>query len=1130
MPDEHVTAFVRESEEQITVLNNALLDLEHDPGDEEAMEQIFRTAHSLKGNCGAMGFDRASTLAHAIEDLLEEIRTGRVEPSPEIMDAIFAGVDGLEAMLEEIEREGSPQQEPDDLVESLRSHVTDADGVRPPTDADIDTLLGNSQRPSDDEYNVYHCRLSIAGDKNINGPAVFDALDDAFQLLGTDPPKAAIDSGDFERGFDTLFASVVEKQAVEKALDPVDEVEESIITDVTDRFGPAPEADATEESDEDPISDPTEEPVEDPDDMDVDELLDEVDEFDDLDELAEQVEDTTGLENMGEAGSFADLEIGMDDLEPDEPAEAADEAEPEAEAVGPAATDEPEAEAVGPAATDEPETAADDEPDDAAATFQELKDEVDPVSFDELQDELDELEFDEYDDEEEVGFDELLDEEDLDDSEDDIFETGDTEDEAELFTDEDIEQPDTADTADTADAAASAADAQPSADTPAAESNTEAEAEAEAATADSPAEAGSESESESEPEPATADTPEPATGDSPAEAEAEVEAESEPATADTAEPAAADADSAPVDEAPATAADDAGGADQTAVDDSATADSPSFGDEEDIDIPDDEDLGVGFNEESPADEPGVEVGEAMEDDSFGDIDTSADASGVAGLDEASVEEGFGDDDSSVVDAGTPVDESSPAGSDEATAGPETASSPAVDDDASFGGTPETDDDASFGGTPAVDDSASFTTPDDPGFGDAGEDDEEEHERLELTRLGVPPTGEEEGLQGDDIQSIRVDVNQLDDMLNLVEGLVTSRARLRRALDEGEPRTVLDEEIDDLEDVTSELQDTVMDVRLVPVRTAVTKLPRTVRDIAREQDKEIDFEMVGTDVEVDRSILNAISDPLVHLVRNAVDHGIESPDEREDAGKPAEGSVTLSVQRERERVVIEVEDDGRGIDPDDIRSEAVEEGLVDLETATTMSDDEAFDLVFQSGLSTSEEVSDVSGRGVGMDVVSETVEDLDGEVDIESTAGEGTTVRMELPVTLAIAEVLFVDVGGEEFGIPIRHVEQIGPELGVETEDGREVLVSDGGEDTGTRKELLRLDELLNTPQPAANNGMLVHIQEDVRPVALRCDDVRGQQEVVVKPFEGVLDAVPGLSGATVLGDGDVVNILDIETL
>ena len=138
--------------------------------------------------------------------------------------------------------------------------------------------------------------------------------------------------------------------------------------------------------------------------------------------------------------------------------------------------------------------------------------------------------------------------------------------------------------------------------------------------------------------------------------------------------------------------------------------------------------------------------------------------------------------------------------------------------------------------------------------------------------------------------------------------------------------------------------------------------------------------------------------------------------------------------------------------------------------------------------------------------------------------------MELPVTLAIAEVLFVDVGGEEYGIPIRYVEQIGPEMGVETENGKEVLVSDGGEEQGDRKQLLRLDEELTTPEPTANNGMLVHIQDDVRPVALRCDDVRGQQEVVVKPFEGVLEAVPGLSGATVLGDGDVVNILDIETL
>jgi two-component system chemotaxis sensor kinase CheA len=1126
MPDEHVTAFVRESEEQITVLNNALLDLEQDPGDEEAMEQIFRTAHSLKGNCGAMGFERASTLAHAIEDLLEEIRTGRVDPAPEIMDAIFAGVDGLEEMLKEIERHGEPQQDPNDLVESLREHVTDADGLRPPTDGDIQQLLDGSKRPSNEEYNVYHCRLAIEGADDVNGPAVYDALDDAFQLLGTNPPKASIDEGTFGGSFDALFASVVEKEAVENALAPVDEVGEAIITDVTDRFGPSSEeaTDQTEQSaEEEAISDPTQEPVEDPDDVEVDELLDEVDEFDDLDELAEQVEDTAGLEDMGEAGSFADLDIGMDDLADDEPVE-----EPE-----PAAAETVEAGGEASAGGEEAEAVADDEPDDATATFNELKDEVDQVGLDELQDELDDVEFGEYDDEEEVGFDELLADEDLDDAEDEVFESGES-DEEELFTEEDIEEPtDQAEAAPTSDeseppAAATEAGEQPATDSP-----------------------------QSAEEPVTPGADDGA-ADSVAEAEAGVDTQETPAAdaeggdVETTE-AAAD-DSIAVDETaeeePATAggADELGGTETAAADDVLDVDSEpdvedvasagevdGFGDEGDFDVPDDDDLGVGFGEEPETDEPGVEVGEAMEDDSFGDVEAAADAGGSAGFGGESIDESFADQDSSVVDSGTPVDEMTAAGTDSAPTGPgpaeEVPAGPEADDSGSFSDTPETDDAASFGGTPEVDDDASFGAPQDPGFGEPPEDDEAEPEQIDLTRLGVPPaTAEDEAKQTDEIQSIRVDVDQLDDMLNLVEGLVTSRARLRRALNEGEPRSVLDEEIDDLEDVTSELQDTVMDVRLVPVRTAVTKLPRTVRDIAREQDKEVDFEMIGTDVEIDRSILNSISDPLVHLVRNAVDHGIESPEEREAADKPAEGSVTLRVQRERDRVVIEVEDDGRGLDPDELRSEAVEEGILDLETATTMDEEETYDLVFHSGLSTTEEVSDVSGRGVGMDVVSETVDELDGDVDIESEPGEGTTIRMELPVTLAIAEVLFVTVGGEEFGVPVRHVDQIGPELGVETENGKEVLVSDGGEDPEARKELLRLDELLNTPQQAANNGMLVHIQEEMRPVALRCDDVRGQQEVVVKPFEGVLDAVPGLSGATVLGDGDVVNILDIETL
>ncbi|MFC6727360.1 ATP-binding protein, partial [Natronoarchaeum mannanilyticum] len=383
-----------------------------------------------------------------------------------------------------------------------------------------------------------------------------------------------------------------------------------------------------------------------------------------------------------------------------------------------------------------------------------------------------------------------------------------------------------------------------------------------------------------------------------------------------------------------------------------------------------------------------------------------------------------------------------------------------------------------------------------------------------------------GVSADEIQSIRVDVDQVDDLMNLVEELVTTRARLRRAVEADEPRTVIEGEVDELETITSEMQDTVMDVRLVPLKTVANKLPRLVRDLSRDQDKQVALEMDGEDVELDRSILNDIGDPLMHLVRNAIDHGIEPPEEREAAGKDPEGTIELRARRERDEVVIEIADDGRGLDVDAIRDEAVEQGIAEYEELLEMDDEEVYDLVFHSGFSTSEEVTDVSGRGVGMDVVARTVEELDGSVSVDSDVGEGTTVTLRVPISVAIADVLFVESGGEEYGIPIKVVEEIGPSGSVSTEDGREVISR--GEES---YPLIRLADALETPERGRNgDGMTVKVRDDVRPVALHCDRISGQQEVVVKPFEGFLGDIPGLSGATVLGEGDVVNILDVETL
>ncbi|MFB6146717.1 MAG: ATP-binding protein [Halobacteriaceae archaeon] len=387
-----------------------------------------------------------------------------------------------------------------------------------------------------------------------------------------------------------------------------------------------------------------------------------------------------------------------------------------------------------------------------------------------------------------------------------------------------------------------------------------------------------------------------------------------------------------------------------------------------------------------------------------------------------------------------------------------------------------------------------------------------------------PTGETDPA-ADEIKSVRVDVDQLDDLHGLVEQLVTSRIKLRQSVEDSDVAAAADN-LDELDKITANLQNTVMDMRLIPVRKAVSKFPRLVRDLAREQDKEIDFEMSGTDVELDRTILDEISDPLMHVIRNAVDHGIEPPAEREQKGKPREGQIRLRAERERDHVTIQVADDGAGLDPERLKSEALQEGVRTQEELDAMDEDDVYDLVYHPGFSTSEEVTDVSGRGVGMDVVHNTVSRLDGSVSVESEPDEGTTVTLELPVSVAIVKVLFVGVGDEQYGIPIKNIDEVRRSEAPETIDGREVVSYDD-----TLYPVVHLRDRLDVPGATANgDGMFVRIRDSERPVVLHCDAVDQQEEVVIKPFQGQLADTPGLSGTAVVGDGNVIPILDVVTL
>ena len=467
-----------------------------------------------------------------------------------------------------------------------------------------------------------------------------------------------------------------------------------------------------------------------------------------------------------------------------------------------------------------------------------------------------------------------------------------------------------------------------------------------------------------------------------------------------------------------------------------------------------------------------------------------------------------------------------------------------------------EDDAEDAPEPAATDADEETEPSDDG-GDAEQSDD-----AESPSDDSGSSGGSDSKSGDEIKSIRVDVDQVDELYGLVEQLVTSRIKLRREIEGTDAES---DALDELDKLASSLQDTAMDMRLIPFSQVSDSFPRLVRDISRDLDKRIDFEIEGDDVELDRTILTEMRDPLVHVLRNAVDHGIESPAEREAAGKDPTGHVSLTAERERDHVIIEVSDDGGGLDPDQLREKAVDEGVKSREAVEAMEDDEVYDLVFHPGFSTAEEVTDVSGRGVGMDVVRTTARDLDGSVSIESEPGEGSTVRFRLPVTVAIVKVMFVDVGGTEYGIPIKSIAEVARADDVEEVHGDEVVRHEDD-----LYPVVRLNERLGeidptaaeppTETPAADGGvaadepgddgfvpadptatdgsgegqtdagMLVRIREETRQVALHCDAVLDQEEVVVKPLDGPLSGTPGLSGTAVLGDGDVVAVLDVVSL
>jgi len=384
-------------------------------------------------------------------------------------------------------------------------------------------------------------------------------------------------------------------------------------------------------------------------------------------------------------------------------------------------------------------------------------------------------------------------------------------------------------------------------------------------------------------------------------------------------------------------------------------------------------------------------------------------------------------------------------------------------------------------------------------------------------------------------TIRVDVGRLDQLMNLVGELVLSRNRLLQL--NGEIGTMhkgerIAEELDlatsQLDLLTSELQEMVMKTRMVPVGRVFNKFPRLVRDLCRASGKEVRLVIEGEDTEVDKTVIEEIGDPLVHLIRNAVDHGIELPEERERLGKPREGLIRLYAAQEGDRIVIGVEDDGRGMDAEKIKRKAIERGLLSPDEADRMDDRAAWNLVFLPGFSTADKVTDVSGRGVGMDVVRTNINKLNGNISIDSTPGKGTKVEIRLPLTLAIIQGLVVRVGRELYVVPLSSVvETVRVEPGdVYTIQQREVIRL-----RDVVLPLVRLDRLFQVPGDGkGDREYVVVIGTEDRRVGLVVDDLVGQEEVVIKSLGKLLQDTPAIAGATIRGDGKVCLITDVNEM
>jgi two-component system chemotaxis sensor kinase CheA len=378
------------------------------------------------------------------------------------------------------------------------------------------------------------------------------------------------------------------------------------------------------------------------------------------------------------------------------------------------------------------------------------------------------------------------------------------------------------------------------------------------------------------------------------------------------------------------------------------------------------------------------------------------------------------------------------------------------------------------------------------------------------------------------KTVRVDIDRLDVLMNLVSELIIIKTRLE-GIDGGERSQAYSEAVEYLERITTNLHDAVMKVRMVPVEMVFNRFPRMIRDVARDLKKEIVLNMSGEETELDRTVIDEIGDPLIHLLRNSADHGIESIEKRKQMGKPAAGRIDLKAFQDGNNVVIEVNDDGQGIDLEKVKKKAVERGLVKKDMVNTLSQKDIIDFLFKPSFSTQDQITDLSGRGVGLDVVKTKIEQLGGVVEVETEWGKGSKFIIRLPLTLAIIQALLVVIGTEKYAIPLnstKEIIKITPDQ-IMMVQKREVIMI-----RNSIIPIVRLDKILDIPKVNENPKQLtvVIVKKGERLSGFVVDTLIGQQEIVIKSLGKMLSGIKCIAGATILGDGNVALILDVNSL